>query len=99
LKSDKDANVRRNAATALGKIAPDDNAAVKPLTDALKDKAIPVRIAAANSLGLLGTDAKEALPALRHVQKEIGKDPKMRNPARAVNMAIRAIQGKNRKKN
>jgi HEAT repeat protein len=97
LKSDRDANVRKSAATALGKIAPDDNAAVKPLAEALKDKSVGVRIAAANALGLLGSDAKEAVPALREVQKEIGKDRKMRNLARAVNMAIRSIQGKNRK--
>jgi HEAT repeat protein len=96
LKKDKDASVRKNAAEALGKIAPDENAAVKPLIAALKDKAMSVQIAAANALGLLGADAEEALPALREVQKQVKGDRKKRGLARAAGMAIRSISGKNK---
>ena len=88
--------LRRARSEALGKIAPDENAAVKPLIAALKDKAMSVQIAAANALGLLGTDAEEALPALRELQKQVKGDRKKRGLARAAGMAIRSISGKNK---
>jgi len=50
VKKDKDAGVRRAAATALGESDPDPSTAVPALTDALKDKSNDVRIAAATAL-------------------------------------------------
>src|SRR5690242_3520890 len=46
LKDDKDADVRRAAAKALGDIAPDPKLAVPALTEALKDKSVAVKLAA-----------------------------------------------------
>ena len=62
------------------------------LITALKDKNAAVRAAAATSLGQLGTEAKEAVPALRTAQ-----DDKDRGVSRAARMAIRTIQGQNKK--
>src|SRR5262245_47530391 len=54
LKKDRDANVRKAAATALGQVDPDPQLAVAALTTALHDKVPTVRIAAAGALGTLG---------------------------------------------
>src|SRR5437016_2348719 len=56
LKKDRDADVRKAAATAIGKMDPDPEEAVPALTEALKDKAPSVRMAAAGALGMLGSD-------------------------------------------
>src|SRR5262245_60263931 len=53
---DSDKDVRKAAATALGKVDPNVEMAVPPLIDALKDKAGPVRQAAASALGQIGPD-------------------------------------------
>jgi HEAT repeat protein len=89
LKKDRDANVRRAAATALGQVDPDPQLAVPPLTSALHDKVASVRIAAAGALGMLGNAAKEAVPALQELQKD-----KDRAVSRAAMIAMRAIRKK-----
>jgi HEAT repeat protein len=90
LKKDRDANVRKAAATALGQVDPDPSTAVPALTAALRDKAPSVRIAAAGSLGMLGGEAKDAVPALQEAQKD-----KDRAVSRAASMALRTIRKKN----
>jgi HEAT repeat protein len=90
LKKDRSANVRKAAATALGKMDPDPKEAVPALTKVLKeDKSPAVRAAAAGALAMLGPDAKDALPALQDAQQE-----KDRTVSRAAGMAIRAIRDK-----
>jgi HEAT repeat protein len=88
-KADPSAKVRKEAATALGRIAPDPETTVPVLTDALKDKAPEVRIAAATALAAFGKDARSALPALREMAAN--SDKKVN---RAAKMAIRAIMSK-----
>lgn len=65
LKSNDDYRVRTQAALALG--ASGDNAAVKPLCDALGDSNASVKIAAAAALGKLGKPA--GLPCLESALK------------------------------
>ena len=62
------------------------------LVEALKDKAPPVRQAAAGALGQIGPDAKDAVPDLREAQKDSNKAV-----SRAAGMALRRIQGKGKK--
>lgn len=95
---DRDINVRRAAAEALGKIVPDNQVAVKPLIGALKDSDLRVRMAAATALGNHGSEAQEAVPQLRQVMKETGRDKKKNPLRRAAGMALRSIMGKPRKK-
>jgi len=87
--SDPSAKVRKEAATAVGRITPDPEKAVPILTDALKDKALEVRVAAAAALAAFGKDAREALPILRELAAD--KDKKM---SKAARMAIKSITGK-----
>jgi HEAT repeat protein len=89
LKKDSSSDVRKAAATAIGKMDPDPEKAVPALTQALKDRTPGVRIAAAGALGQLGSDAKDAIPALQEAQKD-----KDRGVSRAAGMALRAIRGK-----
>ncbi len=65
LKSNDDYRVRTQAALALG--ASGDNAAVKPLCDALGDSNVSVKIAAAAALGKLGKPT--GLPCLESALK------------------------------
>jgi hypothetical protein len=90
VKKDSDANVRRAAAAALGKIAPEADKTVPVLTEALKDKSVIVKMAAATSLGQFGEDAKSALPALR----ELAKDKADKKLSQAAIAAIKVIAGK-----
>jgi hypothetical protein len=64
LKTSEDYRVRTQAALALG--ASGDDAAVKPLCDALGDGNVSVKVAAAAALGKLGKPA--ALPCLKAAQ-------------------------------
>jgi hypothetical protein len=64
LKSSEDYRVRTQAALALG--ASSDDAAVKPLCDALGDANVSVKVAAAAALGKLGKPA--AMPCLKAAQ-------------------------------
>jgi HEAT repeat protein len=90
LKKDKDANVRKAAANALGRMDAGEEA-VPALRAALKDKAPVVRMNAASALGQLGADAKDAEQDLVAAQKD-----KDRGVSRAARMALRSIrsQGK-----
>jgi uncharacterized protein (TIGR03067 family) len=65
---DKDWQVRRDAAAALGESGPAATAAVPALVAALKDIK-PVWDAAVAALGQIGPSAREAIPALRAEQK------------------------------
>lgn len=89
LKKDRDPDVRRAAAVALGKVDPDPKLAVPVLTEALKDKKPAVRIAVAGALGQLGAEASEAVPALSEMQKD-----KDRAVSRAAGMALRNIRSR-----
>lgn len=64
LKTSDDARVRTQAALALG--ASGDDAAVRPLCDALGDANVTVKVASAAALGKLGKPA--ALPCLKAAQ-------------------------------
>jgi HEAT repeat protein len=98
MKKDRDAGVRKNAAEALGKIVPDNKAAVEPLMAALKDPDNRVRIAAANALGMHGPEAGDAIPALREMMQSAGKDKANKGLRKAAHGAINAIKGKRKKK-
>jgi vesicle coat complex subunit len=87
LESDRSAEVRKAAATALGKVDPEPQQVVPALRQALKDRATSVRIAAAGALGLLGDEAKDAIPDLQAAQKD-----KDRAVSRAAAMALRSIR-------
>lgn len=63
--------------------------ALPHLIDATKDAAVTVRILAANGLGNLGPDAKEALPALTALAQD--ENPAVRA---AANSALAQIKGK-----
>lgn len=96
--ADKDARVRAAAASALSKIdAPKE--AVPALVRLLKDESEqPVKMAAVTGLGLIGEPAKEAVSALRAIQKDAKSEDEKRL-ARAAGEAIRQINGVPRKKN
>src|SRR5262249_11214291 len=89
VKKDKDAEVRKSAAEALGKIATDPKNIVPVLIDALKDKSDVVKMGAAKALGQYGVEARDALPALRELAKDSDKKLKQ-----AANNARRMIAGK-----
>jgi HEAT repeat protein len=61
---DRDPEVRRSAAKALGEAGPEAKTAVSALAHALKDSDLYVRRFAAQSLGEIGGDARAAVPAL-----------------------------------
>ena len=84
---DKDFNVRRSAAAAVGKIGPAAKDAVPALIEALKDKDIYVRIGAALLLSRIGPAAKDAVPALKAMSEN---DPVARVRKAAV-AALKSI--------
>jgi hypothetical protein len=109
LKTDRAANVRKSAASAIAAIGPEPQTAVPALIEALKDKSIDVQIAAANALGTFGRDAAEAMSVLRQVKTEAEKgftkkgkktpaERKKQQLARAAGMALRSIAGKLKQK-
>ena len=96
--NDKDAAVRRAAATALARL--DEPKEVVPaLAKALKeDKNQQVRVAAAGGLGLMGEASKEAVPTLREVAREARDAGKTAQPlAQACNQAVQQIMGRMKK--
>src|SRR5499426_454188 len=82
---DPDKNVRRNAVRPLRRVVIRDRsstatrAVVTALADALKDPDGAVRRAAASSLGAIGPEAVDAIPAL--VETTVAPDPSVRNAA------------------
>ncbi|WP_199245211.1 HEAT repeat domain-containing protein [[Phormidium] sp. ETS-05] len=79
LKQDKDDDVRRSAAEALGRMGAEAKAAVPDLITALKDKDDGVRRSAAEALGDIGAEAKAAVPDLITALKD--KDDGVRRSA------------------
>ncbi len=64
LRAEKDAGVRLELATALGRFGPAAAPALTPLTDCLPDADAKLRAAAASALGRIGAEASAAAPAL-----------------------------------
>jgi HEAT repeat protein len=96
LKSDKDAEVRRACAKALGSIGTNAEKCVPSLIESLKDSALVVKIAAAQALGQFGPEAKEALPALRDLakMKDSKDDKKVSQVAAAAVKSIMVVDKK-----
>jgi HEAT repeat protein len=93
LEKDTEANVRKEAARALGNIQPDPKDTVPLLAKTIKeDKVMDVRLAATIALGQYGAEAKEALPTLREFAGEV-KDKKSQQ-AQTISQAIKSISGK-----
>lgn len=102
-KDDKDNNVRRAALIALGQVDPQPDQAMPVFIAGLKSNNDQVKIAAAEGVGHLGGNAKEALVELRKIREENSKldkkvQDKKRPLMRAVNEAIQQIQQNSRKK-
>ena len=82
LKSDPDLKVRRASAKSLGMIAPEPASDTVPLLiDTLADKDYGLRMTAVQALAGYGPEARDALPALRTLQKQT-KDKKDMKTAR-----------------
>jgi HEAT repeat protein len=96
LAKDKDADVRKSCAAALGDIGSEAEKVVKALTEALADSSANVKIAAAAALGQFGSEAKSALSLLQELAKAKGKDDKKLSQAAAA--AVRQISGTPKKK-
>ncbi len=64
LRAEKDSAVRRETATALGRLGEYSKDAVAPLTGTLSDPQAATRAAAADALGRIGPDARSAAPDL-----------------------------------
>jgi HEAT repeat protein len=95
LKKDPELKVRRAAAMALGRIAPEPASETVPLLiETLADKDYTLRMNVVQALGAYGPEAKDALPALRALQKET-KDKK---DMKTVAAAIVTISEKKKKK-
>jgi HEAT repeat protein len=77
--------VRASAADALGQIGPAAQAAVPPLTEALKNQNEDICASAAYALGRIGSAAQAAVPALSEAFKDESKAPIFRlNAAMAL---------------
>lgn len=94
LKDDKDADVRKACAAALGEICTEAEKVVPALTEALMDSSAAVKLAAIQSLGQYASEAKSALPQLRDIAK--AKDDKKLSQAAAA--AAKSISGNTGKK-
>jgi HEAT repeat protein len=92
LLSDTDRRVRLESAAALGQIGAvgtGANQAVGVLSSALNDQFLPVRAAAAVSLGQLGADAQEALkPLASAIRKSAKASDEEQYVARAATEAV-----------
>lgn len=73
VKKDKEANSRKAAIDALGRIDPDAKETVPVLLDALRDKDAGVRQSAATALGQFPSEAPEIIPMLRDTEKDKNK--------------------------
>ena len=93
LAKDGAAEVRKEAALALGNIQPDPKDTVPLLTKTVKeDKVLNVRLAATTALGQYGPEAKSALPVLRAFSGEIKE--KKSPTKQTITAAIKMISGK-----
>jgi HEAT repeat protein len=90
---DTHADVRLNAASALGKMGAGAKEAVPELTKALMDKDVDVRQRAAQALGKIGPAAEPSLPALKRLLERRTRDADaiVRD---TVETAIASIEGK-----
>lgn len=70
IRVEKDGEVRRELAVALGRFGKLSRPAVVPLTEVLKDPSAPTRAAAAEALGRIGPDARPAAQALIPLLKD-----------------------------
>jgi HEAT repeat protein len=95
LMKDKEADVRKACAQALGDIATEPEKCVAALTEALKDSSAAVKIAAIQALGQFGGKAQSAVSPLRDIAKN--KDDK--KLSQAANLAVKSITGAGKKKN
>jgi hypothetical protein len=92
LRSDKDVNVRQEAARALGNIGRELEETVPALVESMKnDKAMPVRLAAIAALGQIGPEARAATPELRKIAAEKKTNKQL---SRAARMALKSIGGR-----
>ena len=93
--TDKEAEVRAEAARCYGMTDPDPKPAVPALLKMAQDEKeeLKVRVAAVEGLGAIGTGAKDALPELRKlvVRNPEPGDRKARELNNAVNQATRQI--------
>lgn len=91
--ADKDPGVRAAAAVALGKVDEPYDKAGEILVKLLKgDKEDGVKIGAANGLAAMGSNAKDAMPALRDIVKANAGDKKSKLGA-AAKSALQSIKG------
>jgi HEAT repeat protein len=88
---DKDSKVRAEAAHTIGQIDPENKMeVVSKLIQMLKsEKDEPVREGAAMGLGAMGSDAKDAVSALREAKEKAGK-----KDGRIYQTALQSIIGK-----
>jgi HEAT repeat protein len=94
--TDREALVRKAAATALGNIHPEAKDTVPLLTGVVKnDKAMDVKLAAVVALGQFGGEARSAVPALRELAGKF--DNKKSSQFQTVQAAIKNITGKKKK--
>lgn len=87
---DKEPNVRRAAALALGRIRLEAKEVVPEVAKLLEDRSPAVLQAAATSLGAFGAEARSALPALQKAQQNAGKDKKLRKVLQGAIQQVRA---------
>lgn len=102
-KEDKDPAARRAALIALGQVEPEPEEAMPVFIEGLKNKNDQIKMAAAEGVSHLGSQAKEALVELRKIREETNKlddktKMKKRQLMQSVNEAMRAIQETPRKK-
>jgi HEAT repeat protein len=88
LKQDKDAEVRRACAKALGEIGSQPEKSVDALKGAINDANINVKIAAMTALGQFGREAKGVVPILKDIAQQ--KDDK--KASQAAKGALQMIQ-------
>lgn len=73
LRAEKDSDVRKELATAVGRFGKLSGAAVLPLAEVLKDPAAPTRAAAADALGRIGKEARKAAPNVLPLTKDMDR--------------------------
>jgi HEAT repeat protein len=73
LRAEKDSDVRKELAGAVGKFGRLSGAAVLPLVEVLKDPAATTRAAAADALGRIGKEARKAAPYVVPLAKDVDR--------------------------